>query len=540
MKNVMKIIFCLIVIAGILFIFRENSVKIKSNNPMFRILINGDNIAYKEGSEPFYKDGGMYIPFETVKKTLDKNIFYDEKANKVIFTNKDKVIKYKVGEKNKTVNFKEVECKYPVIEKDSFIYIPVNDLKEELNIDIKVNENNKMVTILENSTEEAVINYSNVNVYTDMKTDSKVVKTLKYGEAVNVYKDKLKHARWEKVSTKDGSFGYMPKVEYEKKTDTTPNKKETAKNEPKEKVVMFWQQGNSVSVLGDKIDGVTTASPDWFDIENAQGDFTSKVSVEYLAKAKANGYELWPMFSNVNTTGATAIVSELVNSEENRQKAIENIVKLVDTYKLDGVNIDFENMKEVDKHLFTQFIRELAPLLKEKNVKLSVDIYLVNYVERPRIAEAADYIVVMAYDQHWSGSNKSGSVSEISWAEGIIKEMLEGSKIPAEKLILGVPFFTKVWEEKPGSKPSATNIGIDATKKYVSKNKLNPAYDEKSGQNYVEFNKGNSKIKLWIEDSMSIKKRAEFVKKYNLAGISAWQKVFSSDEIWPEIVNNIK
>ncbi len=542
MKRIFNLIITLLIFAAVSYTFYtvERPTKKVSKKASYRLLIKGDNITYK--NEPFIENDTAYIPLDTINKLFDDYLFYDESTNKITYTDYDKVVKYKIGETKKTVNFKEEETKYPMLEKEGVIYIPVAEFSE-YDLDIRFDIDNKMITLDDPKFVKSKIKQSDISVYTKMDLNSRVVTKLNYDDIVYVYEDKLEHPRWLKVSTEKGCFGYIPKVEYEKqKQDAAGNiLDEKEKVEEKEKVVMFWQQGNSLSVLGKKIEGVNTVSPDWFDIKDTNGNFEEKIDQNYLNKVKEYGYKVWPMFSNVNTKNATSIISTIMNDESKREKTIINILNICKKYKLDGVNLDFEMMKTEEKHLFTQFVRELAPILRANNITLSVDIYFVNYIERYEIGKAADYVILMAYDQHWNGSSVAGSVAELSWVETNVNSLLNDSKIESKKIILGVPFYSKLWKETPSlSKPTASNLSLEAAKKFVSSNGIKTTVDEKSGQNYAQKTAANTTYKLWLEDEYSIAKRAKIVKDLELGGISAWQKFFDTESIWDAIIKNIK
>ena len=185
------------------------------------------------------------------------------------------------------------------------------------------------------------------------------------------------------------------------------------------KVVMFWQYGSNVKTLGNKIDGVNVVSPTWYELKNSSGDIISEYSKEYYDKAKANGYEIWPIVTNGidNADYSSKDTSDLMNSETSREKFIKNMLKIAQDNKLDGINIDFEAMKTDDKKLYTQFIRELCPIFRKYGIKVSVDMYFVAYMERGEIGKAADYVILMGYDQRGNWSSEEGSISEISWVE---------------------------------------------------------------------------------------------------------------------------
>jgi len=73
---------------------------------------------------------------------------------------------------------------------------------------------------------------------------------------------------------------------------------------------------------------------------------------------------------------------------------------------------------------------------------------------------------------------------------------------------------------------------MEAVEKLILDRKLKPVYDEKTGQNYVEYESAEGRHRIWIEDETSIKARAELARKYRLAGVATWQRGFQKPEIW--------
>ena len=230
----------------------------------------------------------------------------------------------------------------------------------------------------------------------------------------------------------------------------------------------------------------------------------------------------------------------MLNSEYNREQFIKNIVEIAKQDKIDGINFDFEAMKTEDRDMYTQFIRELAPILRENNIKLSVDMYFVAYIDRKEVGLASDYVVLMGYDQRGAWSKEAGSIAEVSWIESNIKSLLNDSEIPASKIILAVPFYTRLWTIKDGEDTPTTKVyTMENCEEFVKKNNLTKQLDENAGQNYVEYKEGSLTYKLWLEDATSIKNRVDIVNKYNLAGITGWRKGFETDDVW-DIFKTIK
>ena len=413
-------------------------------------------------------------------------------------------------------------------------------LKDVYNIDVSFNKDTNIISIDKKDTIQTELKYNNISVFSDITTKSNILKNIGREDKVFVYNDSFKHNRWYKIKTEDGIVGYISK----NNVDYVDNK-EYVKYEDiakENKYIMFWQYNNDLGTLGSKEDGVNVVLPTWYELSNAYGDINAKSNTLYYNKAKENGYEIWPTINNgIDSASYTSDdTSALVNSESSRESFIINLLNKCKEDKVDGVNIDFEAMKTDDRKLYTQLIREMTPIFRENNIKVSVDLYFVEYIDRKGIGAAADYVVLMGYDQRGGWSSVSGSISEISWVEESINSLINDSNISEEKIILGVPFYTRLWIEKQGEdKPTTKVYTMQDCKDYIKYFGLTPTYDEKSGQNYVERTSGSLTYKLWLEDETSIKNRVDIVKKHNLAGISAWRRGFETDNIWNIINQNM-
>ncbi len=506
------------------------------------LVIFGENTDLDESHKPFVEDSCIYVAFNTFYKTVDDTIFYDEITEKAIITNHDNVVKLKLDSNLMNVNLKDRELLHPLKKVGQAVFLPLTDILEFYDISLSYNEENKIVTIDKKDENTSKIKYNKVNVYSDIVTSSDVIQTLNINDDVLVYEEALKHNRWIKVKTNSGNVGYIFKNAVQINGEDAPAEDKKDENQV-EKYVMFWQYGSRLDGLGDKIAGVNVASPTVYELSSETGGVSGKITAGYIDRAHSYGYKVWPIITNGidNANYSSSTTSTVMNSEVARENLIKNILNIVDRDNLDGINIDFESMKTEDRDLFTQFIRELAPLMRERNKILSVDTYFTSYLDRTKVGEAADYIVLMGYDQNGSWSEVSGSVSSVEWVENNIISLIEDSKIPSSKIILGVPFYTRLWTEKQGeSKPTTTIYTMSQAATYIVKNSLSLVYDEKARQNYFEHTKGTNTYKMWVEDATSMKNRVDVVNKYKLAGISAWRKGFETSDIWNVITSNIE
>lgn len=533
----------LILVMAILVTFNVTTNKFEKAEA--NLVIYGDNI--DTNYKPFIQDDGTYISVDTISKVIDKNIFYDKVATKIIVTTDDTVIKFKIDENIMSKNLENIVTNTSAKIANGQPYVDIELLKDIYNIKIEYNEETNTISIDKKVSTDLPIKYDRVNVYSDISTNSKVLQTIGKSNTVTLYNESLEHKRWYKVKTDSGIVGYIAKLNIDKedvdnKTQEYENRVEI-KEEIKEKYNMFWQYGSELTTLGEeKISGINVVSPTWYELKNTSGEISSKFSQEYYNKAKEYGYEIWPIITNGidSSSYSPENTSAMLNSEKSRETFIKNIVNIAKENKIDGINIDFEAMKDDDRDLFTQFIRELAPILRQNNIKLSVDMYFVRYIDRERVGEAADYIVLMGYDHRGAWSSEAGSIAEVSWVEENIESLLNDSNIPASKIILGVPFYTRLWQIKAGDTNITTKVyTMKDCKSFVEEKNLSTTWDEYAGQNYAEYTSGDITYKLWIEDVNSIKRRVETVNKYNLAGITGWRKGFETNDIWQVINENL-
>jgi spore germination protein YaaH len=308
-----------------------------------------------------------------------------------------------------------------------------------------------------------------------------------------------------------------------------------------EKINLAWQylsQSTPNMSNVQKVDGLNVISPTWFTLNSEQGDIRSIADINYTNWAHKNGYQIWALVTNDFNKDMS---NKMLSNPSARENAINTLIQYAKDFKLDGINVDFENMRTEDKSLFTQFVKELYMKTKPLGITLSVDVTVIikysNWSEcydRKALAQVSDYIALMAYDQHWTGSPISGSVSQLKWVEDHTKKIL--LEVPKEKLLLGMPFYTRVWKEEydANNKLVVTSkaISMDYAEQLIAENKAAKSWDSISGQYFATYRKDGATYKIWLEDERSIKLRVELANKYNLAGVASWKMGFEKPAIW--------
>ena len=281
-------------------------------------------------------------------------------------------------------------------------------------------------------------------------------------------------------------------------------------------------------------------SPAFFHI-NSNGELENNIGTsgkEYVEWAHSNGYKVWPMLQN-DGTGMMSVTSKIMNDYNKRQKLINEILMACIQYKIDGINLDFENMKQEDKDMYSRFIIELEPRLKEIGLILSVDVTAPDGSEtwslcfdRHVIGDVANYIVFMAYDQYGASSNKAGTTAGYNWVELSLKKFLETEAIESDKIILAIPLYARIWtldDLETVVKQSA--VPIKNINKVIPDG-VEKQWDENLKQYYIQYKDGSYTKKMWIEDEKSLTEKISLISKYNLAGVASWEKDMEYDGFW--------
>lgn len=234
---------------------------------------------------------------------------------------------------------------------------------------------------------------------------------------------------------------------------------------------------------------------------------------------------------------------EFLSNPVAREKAINKLMSLCKKYDIDGINVDIESIKEKSGEYYVQFIKEISTFSHLNNLTLSVCMYMPTkqneYYRREEFTPYVDYYCLMAYDEHWRTCNEAGSVGSLPWVEKGLKATLE--IVPKEKLILGIPFYTRLWEvDQRGNVLSSKALGMENAMKNLEENKAKISFDKTTGQNYSEYKKDKSTFKVWLEDETSIASRLAIASRYGLGGVATWKSGFEKDSIWTLYENYLK
>ncbi len=544
-KKIIKrfiIIVAIIILAIIAYI--ANDFIILDKNEKTNLVINNNNITSNLKNDILIENDIIYLSKQDIANFFDKYI-YEEKENNKIITTYDKKIA-SIGFEGNTININGSDKKiYANAKKvDDIIYLPISEMKDVYGIEIQNIKESKVITIDSTSKEQkkAMVS-SDSAIKATTKFIAKTIDRVKKGSYVVVVSKT--DDGWTKIRTENGKVGFIKNKNLVNEVTIRENMQEEKQIDGKINLVWdyFSQYAKAPDRSGTTIDGVNVVSPSFFYIDS-KGNFQENVGErgkKYITWAHDNDYKVWAMVSNSFEENMLNVTSEIMNSYEKRQELIEKIVNACVKYNLDGINIDFENMKKEDKDMYSRFIIELTPRIKEMGLVISVDVTAPDGGEtwslcfdRNVIGHVADYIVFMAYDQTSSSSTKSGTTAGYNWVNLSLNKFLKTEEIDSKKIILAVPFYTVLWTENSDGKASGKVVNMKNVDNVLPDN-VDKKWDDELKQNYVEYEENGKTKKMWIEDIESIKAKLSLISSNNLAGVAEWAKDRENPDVWEVI-----
>lgn len=522
--------------------------------PATRLVIGSEVIVERE--PPLIREGRVLLPFGTVKKHIDPYIWWDEAQQKVIVTTKDRVIRMETGKLDALINEEPMELQFPPVEEDGTLYIPMDFLKDFYRVNIRympeqdvviVDHRNSIYRMGEPLSAEAVIR-------TGMSIKEPIVREYDEAELGSQAAELIifeEYESWYRVRTYEGIFGYIPKADVVVRdiiiTERDTDSNSTSSPLPAGKINLVWDMTYSKKYMEFSREispGIDIWSPTWFEIIDREGTIKNRANPEYVEWAHNNGWQVWGLVANAfNDIEGTSII---LNSTELRHNVIRQILAYAALYDLDGINLDFENIYLKDKDAYTQFVREISPLLREQGLVVSVAVGVPGGSEtwslshdRRALGETVDFVCLMTYDQNWPAP---GSSAELQWVEDRLVATLE--EVTPDRLLLGIPLYTRLWAEEEVDGKMKTSylaaLTIDGAWKRVEENDATVVWNPSQGQYHATYEKDGRTIKMWIEDADAVNAKTSLVHKYNLAGSCVWAANFANESVWPVFERNLK
>ncbi|MCR5431158.1 MAG: hypothetical protein K6E95_01230 [Lachnospiraceae bacterium] len=496
-----------------------------------------------------FEDGMTYIDLETVSKMYSHRFFVVESENAVIYTTPTEVYDFTPDSNRFSCNDDPSEANVPIIKKSDGVYYVATAFLEQLGITYRFEEDPARLIITYNTEQYLCMDVKEdtpVRAGKELQADR--LKELKAGDKLRVIDGGgIRENGYIKVQTEDGVRGYVLQDDlgesyYEDPKFAKYNALEYTHIDVPGNIYLGWElmySDDNVGILKEHLAAapeINVVSPTWFFLDGTDGNFISYASHAYMDYAHEKGVSVWATYKNDTIDGHFSCTEDshaIFSSTAKRRALINSIMESVREYGLDGINIDFEMLKLDSGVYFVQFLRELSVKCRLNNIILSVDNYVPEaynaYYDIKEQGKIVDYVVIMGYDQHYSGSGESGSVSSLDWFSNALKSTADMA--PSERIIMGVPFYTRLWrEESDGKAYVEATLSMRETPDKVSGKEL--TWKETNGQYYSEWVKKGSFYRIWIEDEESLKRKADAARAASVKGIAAWKLGDETSGTW--------
>lgn len=513
-------------------------------------------------------DGKPYLEYSLVRDYLNDRFYWDSNENILLYTLPEGTIRADVGSNEYTLQKEKKSEDYTIIKTEgSTAYIALDFVQKYTNIEFKTYEDPQRVMII---SDWGKIRTATVKKDTQVRyrggVKSPYLTEVSKKDKVTVIENE---GDWKKVRTEDGYIGYI------KKNCLKNEKEETISREFEEQVYtniskdytinMAWHvvtnQSANEKVLQTIADtkGLTTISPTWFTIADTDGNINSLASSQYVNYAHQSNIEVWALVRDFDGgIGSYEESYEVLSHTSKRENLVNQLIAEALQTGIDGINVDFEKISAECGEHYIQFIRELSVKCRQNGLVLSVDNYVPKtYNAHYHIEEqgkVADYVIIMGYDEHYSGSYESGSVASLNFVKEGIEATLNA--VPKEKVINAVPFFTRLWKEVPKTeeelaeeagteaaeysvKVTSEALGMEAAEQAIADAGAQTTVDEATKQNYAQWEADGATYKIWLEDETALEEKLKLMKEYKLAGTAAWRLGFEKSSVWELILKYV-
>ena len=511
----------------------ENSVALIQNGELL------EEQAVLIGGEP-------YAAYTYVESQLNSCFYWDEETKGILLTTSGGVQTLLPGD----AAVAKTPGGQPAVqqESDGKVYISLDVVKEYTDLDYAYYSDPNRVVIRNewDGVEQATVQSDTAQVRQKGGIKSLILADVQKGDTL-LYLENLDN--WCKVMTADGYTGY---IQTEDISEPEAIEARTAKKDSYERITrdhkinLVWHQSTStesndaMAEMTAEMTGVNVISPTWFSVTDETGTISSLASADYVKLAHDAGREVWGLIDNFNE--AFDETTDLAYASV-RSRIIEQLLAEAASCGMDGINVDFENLKEAGIPHYLQFLRELTSAAHAQNLVVSVDTPVPQaytmYYQRGEQARFVDYMIVMAYDEHFAGSEKAGSVSSLPFVQQAVEEMTR--VMPADQVICGIPFYTRVWTEKFGQSAITSEVlGMDGAKNYAKENQMTETWDASLGQNVATVETSNARYTIWMEDEQSMEEKLKVIQSADLAGVAEWKLGFECADVWSLISEYIE
>jgi spore germination protein YaaH len=513
------------------------------------LIILQDEVYEKKG---MLQGGMVYIDYDTVVQEFNHRFYWDYNENILTYTTPDEILQAEAGSSGysstKSMIKTNVAADYPIVEVFADqVYLSLEFVKKYSDLTYEYYENPNRIVV---NYKWGDYLYTETTKETGLRTEADIkspnLLQMPVGTSLMfVDMEEAPKKGFVKVMTSDGIKGYVKEKHIKKSFYQTISSsyqapEYTTQKRPGKINMVFHQVFNEDAA--DNLEGlikatkeVTVVSPTWFSVNDVSGTISSIATTKYVEKAKDLGLEVWALVDDFNTDIS---MYDVLSYTSRRETLSNTLVEAALEHKLNGINIDFEKISSDTGVHYIQFLRELSVKCRNNGIVLSVDNFVptpyTEHYDREEQGKIVDYVVVMAYDEFYAGSEVAGPVASIGFVADAVNNTI--AVVPKEKTIIAIPFYTRLWKETGEGEVSSESYSMTPAGNLLTDNDVVTEWDDSYGCFYGEFQKDGATYRMWQEEEKSIEEKMKVIYAADVAGVAAWKLGLEKESIWDVII----
>jgi len=227
-------------------------------------------------------------------------------------------------------------------------------------------------------------------------------------------------------------------------------------------------------------------------------------------------------------------VERIIKNKKLRTQFIDNLAQQLTRFKFKGINLDFDNLKNINSKEYIDFENELYAVLHPQGFLVTMNVIPDDETyDLERLQKVNDYLFVMAIDEHNESSN-AGDLSNQHWVEQILDDVC--TRIPSEKVILTVAGGAYDWPESSVGKP----IGYPAAISIARSNDSKIVYDPSSANlHYTYYDLDSLEHTVYFTDAATNFNVIRMADDWDTGGVALWRMGSEDPRLWSFFQKNL-
>jgi len=281
---------------------------------------------------------------------------------------------------------------------------------------------------------------------------------------------------------------------------------------------------DAVALLASYRSVINGIIPFWYTVA-ADGSVTGDTNPAVLAYARRRH---WYTLALVRNMAGASVFGPLLASPAAKQRAVADMLALVEKYGYSGINLDWEGIAPSDRAAFSAFVATLAKIFHAHHyyVTLSVpaettdepDNAWTGAYDYRALGRSADLLILMAYDEH-NVASAAGPIAASEWVKAVLSYAI--STVAPGKIVLGVPGYGYDWS-------AAGTMALS----WRQAENLAEQYHRPTGGGHFTYVAGGQLHTVWFENAETLLQNLTLAAGYEVRGMALWRLGIEDPKLW--------